>query len=414
QQEKIQAILCKLSAENDPPETPHAWLDWLEAKDKSSFTWESLTAPQRQQVSRMTVEAPPPSKGGEGQPFVLSREQAIWKKALERHERMKKGPRIPAYAIFLVLLAGLGFVQWKYSFLHLIGEQVREMLTAKKTETKPTVDPSAFTHSAIFWGSYSCGGIFPLRPGEDGLPSANYAFLASLEESGLPETAGQWVDGVLSRSVAPAGWSRPLLWLSLWGGEHGLKAEKNLQESATRLNLPNYRDGEHRWKWTRYDGEGHQLAEGTFEEKANATKGSITLEVKRLGPSGGMASRAVIDALGIREWVWRVKHGDAMIDGQVKRDRDLKSYIITHVSSAPGWKNIEHTLSLPGSRLVLPGFWTPLLGQQEEGHVVLPFLGKFMSARNFYPPLKMRSSEGGDLEITPYGEDWYEAWRVIP
>ncbi|MBF0196861.1 MAG: hypothetical protein HQL32_04095 [Planctomycetes bacterium] len=391
EQKQTVSILRRLSGEiNIAPQTCH-WLDWLESQNDEELTWEKIEPEQTRKRKVVEIEEDETPRPANHKRMALTKEQALWDQALERHENRGKIPlkKILIGAFILVFLGSGAFLLPKFEW---------------GTWTMPgnsTQSPQQnFSEEALFWADY--------HPKFHKKPQESWLHLTFNKANTLLPERLNWLENALGKDISPASpqYGKPYLWFSLWA------QEKKLTEKSQKfypLNLNDLQTGTRSWVWRRLE-DGLVTQEGTFKESL-IKKGQLwDMSIIRKTAKNSSAHRFTLKTNGELAWSWRLTLGEKVLSGSLIHLPTKELVRITHQGF--GWKKEVQDLKAQIPAL-LPGIFSPTLMSRQRGCYIMALSGELCSRKSYLQNITVEGQWLGDFLIFAKDSSWTESWSYI-
>lgn len=400
-----------LTGERNLGEDSSRWLDWLESQSELTLKWDDVISSTSTPPATPTTiknDSPPKRKlvVAEAEPrpkdldMPLSKEQAIWNKALKRSEKGQKPKSKLVMALVAVLIVGaVGYL----GFLVKDRLSLSDIISPDVATTSPVNNSWKLKAPQALWGNYTFSGAYP----SPWMPkSSNSTFIDYLQqEEMMPALASE------SQKLNPQRklHKNNVLWMDLWSREH--QYMEDLFQMPEELNFSSIKSQKNKWQWTRFNRHGDIVSSGTFTETVQNKKNHLDISIKRMVEKDGLAHRFILGKKGLISWSWRIRYQGGTIDGKVGRSKSGDEMICRY--RGVNWSRITQKKKIDQGWVLLPAVWTPVLSRLKQGSVFLPHVAEITGRVDFFEELEMRNEEKGTFDLVDRDEKWTETWSAI-
>lgn len=395
------------------------WLDWLEEQDQGELTWEHLLKAlnpgpaDAEKTRRLVVELTPATSDSEHPP-IMTPEQALWKKALERHQKgspsWSRKMTLASISLILVLLV--------YAFLRFAPPIPLEWLSSWKSNSVQPPDqlvPSLrtdFFHPAIVWGQFD-PALCPGSPWSGLEPDSglNRPHLELLDLNQHIPFMERWRNILLETRPAPEIRIGMASFFAL--NEYEQHFMSNNEAMSEPLFFPlKEPEGEKLWSWRRYDASGVELDHGSLSQTVRHMGKTAHFEVVRQSDGSGCASAHAfnLNSYGLQQWAWRLRISSHVLEGRAWRSPDREKLSIQYKYLA-GEKSESLSLNVHAWQVILPALWCPGLARHPAGDVLLPHSAACSPHQRFFSPPYLTSPEKDRFSFQAADGSWKEIWQ---
>ncbi len=372
-----------------------SWMDWLESVDPETISWEDVLAPESNEGRMVVEDDDEEEKPVFSDPTILSKEQALWTKALEK-SRNKSKINLNALLIMLIVFCILSSL---YFFFY-----------EENTTVKSGDYVSESGHSPLnFWGNYH--NLIPNQsPYYNGFKNKlNASFMKSINLDQLKGEPKKWVQNMRQVKNLENEWYKKGLWTYLWKQESAFLTDE-LIFSKTGLNLNSLKARKSDWGWTRFSKSGEVINQGKFSESLKYVKGQYDWSIKRISGTDGSVHRIILNRSGLKVWVWKLVYKGEAFEGSLKR---IKNNVFKLQTNGFGWEREVQNVVVPEGCVIVPAIWTPLFNQLNAKVSILPISGELISTDLFKSDFVIEGDLDSDMILRSQIEVWSEEWRAI-
>ena len=369
------------------------WMDWLDGVDPEKISWEAVMVPENE--GRLVIEDDEEEKPVFSEPTILSKEQALWTKALE-NSRNKSKFNLNSVLIMLIVFCLFASL---YFFFYDENKRVGRGGYVSEAGQSPL----------NFWGNYH--NLIPNEsPFHNGFKNKlNASFMKSIDSEQLNGEIKKWVEKMTHVKNLEDDWYKKALWTFLWKQENTFLTNE-LIFSKGELNLNRLKARKSHWEWKRFSKEGVIINQGKFSESLKYLKGQYDWSIKRISGSDGSVHRVILNRSGLKVWVWKLVYKGEAFEGSLKR---IKNNLFKLQTNGFGWKSEVQNIEVPEGCVLIPAIWTPLFNQLNAKVSILPISGELISTDLFKSDFVIEGDLNGDMILRSQIEEWSEEWKAI-
>ena len=396
EREKTVQLLKHITKQVNIAPSSSDWLDWLETLDEDDFDWDQLKSHSTNHRKTIEIDDIEP-KQDRPKLEPMTKEQIIWAKALDRQNNKGGLKKVYFIVILLLLLIGLVFLGIKYS--PKVDFSFLENFNKKKSKQVDLI-----TSPIDLWGNFQ-SDLFKANELIITNGKIKTSFLESIELNKLPIEIREWINQKKNKNQFNKGDVPSVYWLGLRELEHRFFGTINAPNNPLSWNQ--LKPGFRRWDFVRE--REHQIQyKGSFIENFTQTASGWDLQVKRIIHQNGVAHRVLIDQKGLLAWSYRIKWGEALIEGKMVRlaEGGFK------VTSSKSWKDVIE-FDIQGTNLNLaPALWSPSLRTLNYDALIFPITGELCKGSIFWEDTQVYPNSDG-FQLKPNHENWIETWVKV-